>query len=103
MKSALSQRGPDSVGQYKILLQPTCAQQPLTTLSVSEGTYNNLENTTTTTTASGELHFIGSTLQLRGTTPIIQPLVDSSQNILTYNGLVFLLKLPSIFVFEFFE
>lgn len=89
VKSALSQRGPDSVGQYKILLQPTCAQQPLTTLSVSEGTYNNLENTTTTTTASGELHFIGSTLQLRGTTPIIQPLVDSSQNILTYNGEVF--------------
>ncbi|XP_018478323.2 uncharacterized protein LOC108849272 [Raphanus sativus] len=90
VKSALSQRGPDSVGQYKILLQPTCAQEPLTTLSVSEATEatsNNLENTTTT--ASAELHFIGSTLQLRGTNPIIQPLVDSSRNILTYNGEVF--------------
>ncbi|KAJ0240393.1 Asparagine synthase family protein [Hirschfeldia incana] len=89
VKSALSQRGPDSVGEKKILLQPklpACAQGAVS-LSVSEasvGAYN-LENAAT----SGELHFIGSTLQLRGTTPIIQPLVDSSGNILTYNGEVF--------------
>ncbi|CAF2090534.1 unnamed protein product [Brassica napus] len=86
VKSVLSQRGPDSVGEKKILLQPTCAQEPVT-LSVfeaGEGTCN-LENATT----SGELHFIGSTLQLRGTSPIIQPLVDSSGNILAYNGEVF--------------
>ncbi|CAN7079518.1 unnamed protein product [Brassica oleracea var. botrytis] len=86
VKSALSQRGPDSVGEKKILLQPTCAQEPVT-LSFFEATEEayKLENTTT----SGELHFIGSTLQLRGTTPIIQPLVDSSGNILAYNGEVF--------------
>ncbi|CAN7102235.1 unnamed protein product [Brassica rapa subsp. narinosa] len=86
VKSVLSQRGPDSVGEKKILLQPTCAQEPVT-LSVfeaGEGTCN-LENATT----SGELHFIGSTLQLRGTSPILQPLVDSSGNILAYNGEVF--------------
>ncbi|KAL0889558.1 hypothetical protein Bca101_013541 [Brassica carinata] len=89
LKSVLSQRGPDSVGEKKILLQPnvpTCAQEPVT-LSISEageGTHN-LENAT----SSGELHFIGSTLQLRGTNPIIQPLVDSSGNILAYNGEVF--------------
>ncbi|CAH8383403.1 unnamed protein product [Eruca vesicaria subsp. sativa] len=88
VKSSLGQRGPDSVGEKKILLQPTCDQESVTlsVLDSTQGTYN-LENTTTTT--SGELHFIGSTLQLRGTTPIIQPMVDSSGNILTYNGEVF--------------
>ncbi|KAL0761382.1 hypothetical protein Bca101_077532 [Brassica carinata] len=83
VKCVLSQRGPDSVGEKKIFLQPklpTCAQESVS----GEGTCN-LENATT----SGELHFIGSTLQLRGTTPIIQPLVDSSGNILAYNGEVF--------------
>ncbi|KAL1220280.1 hypothetical protein V5N11_005806 [Cardamine amara subsp. amara] len=89
VKSVLSQRGPDSVGEKKIHLQPnvpTCAEESVT-LSVfedDEGTYK-LGNTT----SSGELHFIGSTLQLRGTSPIRQPLVDSSGNILAYNGEVF--------------
>uniref|UniRef100_A0A1J3E731 Asparagine synthetase domain-containing protein 1 n=1 Tax=Noccaea caerulescens TaxID=107243 RepID=A0A1J3E731_NOCCA len=89
VKSVLGERGPDSVGEKKILLRPnvpTCAQESVT-LSVSEareGTHE-LEDTT----SSGELHFIGSTLQLRGTSPIIQPLVDSSGNILAYNGEVF--------------
>lgn len=88
----MGQRGPDSVGEKKILLRPnvpTCAQESAT-LSVSEareGTHE-LEDTT----SSGELHFIGSTLQLRGTSPIIQPLVDSSGNILAYNGVVSLLS-----------
>ncbi|RID60186.1 hypothetical protein BRARA_F03364 [Brassica rapa] len=89
VKCVLSQRGPDSVGEKKILLQPklpTCAQESvsISVFEAGEGTCN-LENTT----ASGELHFIGSTLQLRGTSPIIQPSVDSSGNILAYNGEVF--------------
>lgn len=35
---------------------------------------------------SMELHFIGATLHLRGLNPVRQPLVDSSGNILIYNG-----------------
>lgn len=35
-----------------------------------------------------ELFFVGATLQLRGTNPIIQPLVDASGNILVYNGMI---------------
>lgn len=35
-----------------------------------------------------ELYFVGATLQLRGTNPIIQPLVDASGNILVYNGMI---------------
>lgn len=34
----------------------------------------------------GELYFFGATLQLRGVSHIIQPLVDSSGNILVFNG-----------------
>ncbi|CAH2045581.1 unnamed protein product [Thlaspi arvense] len=86
VKSVLSQRGPDSVGEKKILLQPTCGQDSVT-LSVYEAAEGTRE--LGDTSSSGELHFIGSTLQLRGTTPIIQPLVDSSGNILAYNGEVF--------------
>ncbi|KAG2302009.1 hypothetical protein Bca52824_030660 [Brassica carinata] len=87
VKSALGQRGPDSVGEKKILLRPTCAQESVT-LSLLEATEGTCELEDTTTT-SGELHFIGSTLQLRGASPVIQPLVDSSGNILAYNGEVF--------------
>lgn len=100
VKCVLSQRGPDSVGEKKNFLQPklpTCAQESVS----GEGTCN-LENATT----SGELHFIGSTLQLRGTSPIIQPLVDSSGNILAYNGVVFFFRLSCfgyIFVLKFYD
>lgn len=34
----------------------------------------------------GELLFLGATLQLRGVSPIVQPLVDKFGNILVYNG-----------------
>ncbi|VVB04011.1 unnamed protein product [Arabis nemorensis] len=87
VKSVLGQRGPDNVGEKKIHLRPNCAQESVT-LSVFEAGEGacELENTTS---SSGELHFLGSTLQLRGTNPIVQPLVDSSGNILAYNGEVF--------------
>lgn len=60
-------------------------------VEAGEGT-NKLEETT----SLGELHFIGSTLQLRGTSPIRQPLVDSSGNILAYNGVVLFLRFSMI-------
>ncbi|XP_010502386.1 PREDICTED: asparagine synthetase domain-containing protein 1-like [Camelina sativa] len=89
VKAVLSQRGPDSVGEKTIHLRPdvpNCAQESatLSVVAAGEETYKLEE-----TTLLGELHFIGSTLQLRGTSPIRQPLVDSSGNILAYNGEVF--------------
>lgn len=99
VKSVLGQRGPDSVGEKTIHLQQnvsTCGQDSVT-LSVFEasgGTYDLEE-----TTSLGELHFIGSTLQLRGTSPIRQPLVDSSGNILAYNGVVLFLRFLIIICF----
>jgi asparagine synthetase B (glutamine-hydrolysing) len=61
LKKALRRRGPDSLGVKKVNLP-----------------YNDGSN--------GELCFIGATLQLRGTLPLVQPLVDASRNILLYNG-----------------
>jgi asparagine synthetase B (glutamine-hydrolysing) len=89
VKAVLSQRGPDSVGEKTIHLRPNCGQESatLSVVETSEGTYKLEE-----TTSLGELHFIGSTLQLRGTSPIRQPLVDSSGNILAYNGVVLFLR-----------
>ncbi|XP_010527975.1 PREDICTED: asparagine synthetase domain-containing protein 1 [Tarenaya hassleriana] len=80
IRAVLGRRGPDSLGEKKIYLQPNVATSAETREETRE-----LVNTQ----YNGEIHFIGSTLQLRGTTPISQPLVDSSGNILVYNGEVF--------------
>lgn len=37
---------------------------------------------------TAKLHFFGAVLQLRGIKPVIQPLVDTSGNILVYNGIL---------------
>ncbi|XP_045814485.1 asparagine synthetase domain-containing protein 1 isoform X1 [Trifolium pratense] len=63
LKEALRRRGPDSLGVKKINFP-----------------HND---------GNGELCFIGATLQLRGTLPLVQPLVDASRNILLYNGEIF--------------
>lgn len=36
----------------------------------------------------GKLQFIGATLQLRGVNPVVQPLVDASDNFLIDNGMI---------------
>ncbi|MQL72891.1 hypothetical protein Taro_005267 [Colocasia esculenta] len=41
------------------------------------------------TMSNVELHFLGATLQLRGISPVAQPLTDDSGNILVYNGEIF--------------
>lgn len=37
---------------------------------------------------TAKLHFFGAALQLRGIQPLIQPLVDTSGNVLVYNGIL---------------
>lgn len=80
LKAALRRRGPDSLGVKKVTLQHS--ENQIASFIEHDETLlcsgNNESN--------GELHFIGSTLQLRGTVPLVQPLVDASQNILVYNG-----------------
>ncbi|KAL8106089.1 hypothetical protein AgCh_029771 [Apium graveolens] len=76
-KAALRRRGPDSLGTKNVFLWPS----DLDSQSVVS---DEIEKR-----GCGKLEFIGATLQLRGSTPITQPLVDSSGNVLVYNGEIF--------------
>ncbi|KAI5387300.1 uncharacterized protein LOC127107705 isoform X2 [Lathyrus oleraceus] len=83
LKAALRRRGPDSLGVKKVTLQH-CENQISSFVEQDETLLCSANND-----GNGELHFIGSTLQLRGTVPLVQPLVDASRNILVFNGEIF--------------
>ncbi|KAL3511036.1 hypothetical protein ACH5RR_030437 [Cinchona calisaya] len=107
IKAALYRRGPDSIGSKNVFVSvnkssSAGAEQDLSLVEVEvEDSHHcrtscDLVNKESSGGASGfshesfgELHFIGATLQLRGTKPIMQPLVDLSGNILVYNGEIF--------------
>lgn len=78
-KAALRRRGPDSLGIKNVFLWPS----NLDSQSVVS------ESDEMAKMSCGKLEFIGATLQLRGSTRITQPLVDSFGNVLVYNGMVF--------------
>ncbi|RYR17810.1 hypothetical protein Ahy_B03g062488 isoform A [Arachis hypogaea] len=93
VKEALRRRGPDSLGVKKVSLQRSVLGRNHISSSFiaagdegqefcSQGNDNNGECT-------AQLHFIGATLQLRGSNPLVQPLVDASGNVLVYNGEIF--------------
>lgn len=81
LKATLRRRGPDSVGCKKVFLnsKTSASVEDREILSVVEDCGSSVNG-------GAELLFIGATLQLRGVNPIIQPLLDSSRNILVYNG-----------------
>ncbi|KAJ4831422.1 hypothetical protein Tsubulata_023217 [Turnera subulata] len=95
LKTALERRGPDSSGIYDLFLHstttttPKCNQQQqlLHASIVQQHSPNGLPNHHHPFAA--QLHFIASTLQLRGLNPITQPFNDSSGNVLIYNGEIF--------------
>ncbi|XVE85734.1 hypothetical protein DITRI_Ditri17bG0114800 [Diplodiscus trichospermus] len=90
VKAALQRRGPDSLGTKKLLLlhSNTLSSGNSWVSSVSEETHV-LDNGWNVSESLAELVFVGATLQLRGVTPVNQPLVDSFGNILVYNGEIF--------------
>ncbi|XP_028754081.1 asparagine synthetase domain-containing protein 1-like [Neltuma alba] len=117
LKAALRRRGPDSLGSKKVNLQFNISgQKNISTfieddealelgadieklhivlsgnkcdcVSLDNGLSCSLYNAGVRS-PSAELHFIGATLQLRGINPLVQPLVDSHENILVYNGEIF--------------
>ena len=101
--AALRRRGPDSLGSKTLLLHSSDSGCEVVSsiggleeeesnceckgncFSVANGRTPHLQ--CTCTSSSGELHFFGATLQLRGVNPLVQPLIDSSKNILVYNGM----------------
>ncbi|XP_022776740.1 asparagine synthetase domain-containing protein 1 isoform X2 [Durio zibethinus] len=90
LKAALQRRGPDSLGTKKLLLlHSNNSNSGNSWVSSVNEEAHVLENGSNLSESFAELVFLGATLQLRGVTPVIQPLVDSSGNILVYNGELF--------------
>lgn len=97
IKGVLRRRGPDSLGCKKVLLHSGVSSLPggeqdvvafVEDEDASEGEDSHMGGDGGKEFIR-ELQFIGATLQLRGTSPIVQPLVDMSGNILVYNGEIF--------------
>ncbi|CAK9142424.1 unnamed protein product [Ilex paraguariensis] len=112
IKTALLRRGPDSLGSKTVFVHPKISYsiegKDVSVIEREEATKRDLGRNSeifdcTLSTSEehcrldngigtkpfGELHFLGATLQLRGVNPIVQPLVDTSGNILIYNGEIF--------------
>lgn len=93
LRAALRRRGPDSLGTETVTL--TLQSSKISTSveelhNCSNGESNNRTQFPLLIPNSvAELHFIGATLQLRGSSPISQPFLDSYGNILVYNGKFF--------------
>lgn len=90
LKAALRRRGPDSLGAKKVSVQccnVSGENQISSFIEDDEMLCSGNKD------SNGELHFIGATLQLRGTVPLLQPLVDASGNVLVYNGILCYLPL----------
>ncbi|CAA0828756.1 Asparagine synthase family protein [Striga hermonthica] len=92
IRAALQRRGPDSLGthtvnvcsnffngQQKHFLVQSIAQKEFEG-ATENGRENNLQ---------GKLRFIGATLQLRGDSPVSQPVTDAFGNVLVYNGEIY--------------
>ncbi|PHU02207.1 hypothetical protein BC332_27458 [Capsicum chinense] len=97
IKGVLRRRGPDNLGCKKVLLRSGVSALPGGEQDIVAFVEDEDANDGENSHMGGgggkefieELQFIGATLQLRGISPIIQPLVDMSGNILVYNGEIF--------------
>ncbi|XP_020599412.1 asparagine synthetase domain-containing protein 1 isoform X1 [Phalaenopsis equestris] len=84
LKSALQRRGPDSLGCKNVLIQSECENlvKKCETTCTKDVSVSGMNST-------AQVHFIGAMLQLRGLSPVSQPLEDASGNLLVYNGEIF--------------
>ncbi|KAK9676036.1 hypothetical protein RND81_11G049600 [Saponaria officinalis] len=106
LKAALRKRGPDSLGTKKVVLEVKDAgdREVVSYVAGHEGTERKHSFSTAVYDGNGcgisengsgknqgvaEMYFVGAVLQLRGTNPLTQPLVDASGNVLVYNGEIF--------------
>lgn len=88
IREALHRRGPDSLGSKKVLLN---LNKDVLLSTIEDFERELVENSVLQygdfSNGVVEMCFIGATLQLRGVIPVKQPFVDSSENILVYNGI----------------
>ncbi|MBA0743973.1 hypothetical protein Gogos_006619 [Gossypium gossypioides] len=91
LKAALQRRGPDSLGTMKLLLPLHSNSSNSTNYRVSSFNEEShvLDDVSDMPESFAEFFFLGATLQLRGVSPVCQPLMDSSRNVLVYNGEIF--------------
>ncbi|KAL4586754.1 hypothetical protein LXL04_011398 [Taraxacum kok-saghyz] len=91
IKVSLRRRGPDSLGSKSIFLHTDEEKTLQSSEEKDEPITQSLliNNSLSNNNSLGKALFIGATLQLRGQSPITQPLMDKSGNILVYNGEVF--------------
>lgn len=111
LREALRRRGPDSLGSTKLLLRSAvsnrlpereivssiqgevkesgCEGDEGNCFSLANGRTHLHTHFSTVPSSPAELHFLGATLQLRGVSSVVQPLIDSDKNILVYNGEIF--------------
>ncbi|KAI3976704.1 hypothetical protein MKX01_008562 [Papaver californicum] len=99
LKAALQRRGPDHLGSKKLFLQiksesffnvELVSEMVMSTDTTITSSYElKQDNSIDGTNSVAELCFFGAELQLRGISPVFQPLVDASGNILVYNGEIF--------------
>lgn len=90
IKAALQRRGPDSLGIKIVNLYSEASCDELKDFAVQSCVQEQgaVENGCGSE-FSGELLFVGATLQLRGVNPVVQPLTDEFGNVLVYNGIVY--------------
>ncbi|XP_026381143.1 asparagine synthetase domain-containing protein 1-like [Papaver somniferum] len=99
LKEALQRRGPDHLGSKKLFLQiknesflnvEQVTEMVMSTDTIITSSYDlKQDNGIDGINSVAELDFMGAELQLRGISPVFQPLVDASGNILVYNGEIF--------------
>lgn len=80
--------------------EESCSEDERNCFSLANGRTESQFSTMPSSAA--ELHFFGASLQLRGVSPIVQPLIDSSKNILVYNGRFLFSSLDFLHCFFFF-
>ncbi|KAL2905397.1 Asparagine synthetase domain-containing protein 1 [Bienertia sinuspersici] len=89
LKASLLRRGPDSLGTKRVILELK-DEEILSYVAKDECNHcGNEETEMRMHQPFAEMHFLGAVLQLRGTKPVTQPLVDSTGNVLIYNGEIY--------------
>ncbi|WCJ22100.1 Asparagine synthetase domain-containing protein 1 [Euphorbia peplus] len=86
LKFALGRRGPYSLGSTKVRIY--AKEQELVSFIEDDDDAARVLDFEDGGSV-GQMEFIGATLQLRGLNPISQPFIDSSRNILIFNGEIF--------------
>ncbi|XP_021756673.1 asparagine synthetase domain-containing protein 1-like isoform X2 [Chenopodium quinoa] len=103
LKAGLRRRGPDSLGTKKVILEVKDAEvhsyvardketeREISCLRAMRDCkpFSDGDSGSGMQQSVAEMCFVGAVLQLRGTKPVVQPLVSATGNVLIYNGEIY--------------